>query len=397
MTRTRSPSGVPARLLWIDWLKVVAALGVLAYHAAQPFVVTGWVVTSGETSLVLSGLAGLGYLIWMPLMFLLAGAAGWLALRSRSVGPYLSVRVQRLATPLLLGIALFSPLQGWVGASTRGPVEPLPSFALHFFANMEFYPTPVWLGDYGYHLWFLGFLLAYVFISLPLLVWMRAERSQTLIDRAAPFLVSPLGLAWPLVPLIGSQFLLRLTFPAYRDWADFTLWLLYFVLGALVVASPHLLKAIAVRGLRLLVPALILAAAFIPIAASGALWRFEVAERFDAAWLGYVALRTSVGWCWVLVALAIAVRWLNRGPRLAGPANQLVLPFYVLHHPIVVIAAAAIVGWPVGLSLKYLAIVVTSLVVTVAASLAIARIPILRGALGLPGSRLDASPSGAAV
>ena len=70
------------RLAWIDWLKVIVVFGVFAYHAAQPFVLTTtWLVVDDEKSYLLSALAGLGYLFGMPLMFLLAGAASWIALQ----------------------------------------------------------------------------------------------------------------------------------------------------------------------------------------------------------------------------------------------------------------------------------------------------------------------------
>ena len=69
------------RLVWVDWLKGLVVSGVVLYHAAQPFVLTSWIVTDDERSLLLSTLAGLGYLFAMPLMFLLAGTASMLALQ----------------------------------------------------------------------------------------------------------------------------------------------------------------------------------------------------------------------------------------------------------------------------------------------------------------------------
>ncbi len=81
------------RLVWVDWLKGLVVLGVVAFHAAQPYVVTDWIVNATEDSYVLSGLAGLGYLFAMPLMFLLAGVTGWIALERRTTWQYLRVRL----------------------------------------------------------------------------------------------------------------------------------------------------------------------------------------------------------------------------------------------------------------------------------------------------------------
>ena len=62
------------RLNWIDWLKVTVVFGAFLFHAAQPFVITGWLVNDPEKSVALSLYSGFGYLFGMPLMFLLAGA-----------------------------------------------------------------------------------------------------------------------------------------------------------------------------------------------------------------------------------------------------------------------------------------------------------------------------------
>ncbi len=377
----------PRRLVWIDWLKVLVVLGVFAYHAAQPFVATTWIITNPERSLLLGAFAGFGYLTGMPLMFLLAGAASWLALGQRGIGRYLWLRVQRLAVPLVLGIALLSPFQAWIGALTRGSHQSLPAYGLQFFGQMRLYPTPRWLGDYGYHLWFLGFLFLYAVISIPALGWMRRAPGQAGIGRLAALIERPLGLWWPLLPLVASQLLLRASFPSYRDWADFGLWLIFFLIGVMMVADHRILSAMAERGLRLLVPALVLATAFIPIATSGAIWQLEGSPRYDLAGFGYVALRTAVAWCWVVVAVAIGVRWFDHGERVVRPAAQIVLPFYVLHHPAIVIVAAVVVGWPAGVWPKYAAILIGSLGLTLLLCEAVRRIPALRGIFGIPGSR----------
>ena len=390
MTALAARTAPARRLVWIDWLKVLVMLGVFAYHAAQPFVITSWIISNDERSLVLSAFAGLGYLFGMPLMFLLAGAASWLALGQRGIGRYVWLRVQRLAVPLVVGIALLSPFQSWIGALTRGTQESLPAHVLEFFTEMRFDPTPLWLGIYGYHLWFLGFLFLYAVISIPVLGWMRGGAGLAAVGRLATLMERPLGLWWPVLPLIASQLVLRASFPSYRDWADFGLWLIFYLIGVAMVADRRILSALAGRGLRLVVPALILAAAFIPIALSGALWQLEGSPRYDAAGLAYAALRTAVAWCWVVLAVAIGTRWFDRGERTVRPAAQIVLPFYVLHHPAIVVVAAVVVGWPVGVWPKYAAILIASLAMTLLLCEGVRRVPALRGIFGLPRSRAAA-------
>jgi len=387
---TATAASPSRRLVWIDWLKVLVVLGVFAYHAAQPFVVTTWIVTNPERNVVLSAIAGLGYLFGMPLMFLLAGAAAWLSLGQRGIGRFVWVRVQRLAIPLLVGIAMLSPFQAWIGALTRGSTESLPAYGIGFFTAMRFYPSPVWFGDYGYHLWFIAFLFLYSLLSTPVLEWVRGTVGQGWTHRLGTLLERPLGLWWPVLPLVASQLLLRTRFPAYRDWADFALWLLFFLVGVAMVADRRILVAIGQRGLRFLLPAILLAGAVIPIAASGAIWDFENGSRQDLAALGYISLRTTVAWCWVLVGLAVGQRWFDRGERIVRPAAQIVLPFYVLHHPAIVVVAAVVVSWPIGVWPKYLAILVASFALTWLLCEGVQRVPALRGIFGLPRSRTTA-------
>ena len=393
---TLEARGVPARrLIWIDWLKVAVMLGVFAYHAAQPFVITSWIISNHERSLVLSAFAGLGYLFGMPLMFLLAGATSWLALGERGLGRYVWLRVQRLAVPLVAGIVVLSPLQSWIGALTRGSQESLPAYVLGFFGQMRFDPTPLWLGTYGYHLWFLGFLFLYALISIPALAWIREHAGRAAVGRLATLMERPLGLWWPVLPLVASQLVLRASFPSYRDWADFGLWLIFYLIGVAMVADRRILSSLAGRGLRLLVPALLLAIAFIPIALSGSLWQLEGSPRYDLASLGYAALRTTVAWCWVVLAVAIGSHWFDRGERVVRPAAQIVLPFYVLHHPVIVMVAAVVVSWPVGVWPKYAAILIGSLALTLLLCEGVRRVPALRGLFGLPRSRSGALAEGA--
>lgn len=367
-------SSSPNRLAWLDWLKVVVVLGVFAYHAAQPFVLTTWIVVGEEKSLLLSALAGLGYLFGMPLMFVLAGAASWSALQSTTAAAYARKRL-RLVVPLVAGFAILSPLQAWIGATTRDEViGPLP-FAIQFWADAELPAGPIWLGDYGFHLWFIGFLLAYALVSAPLLVRFPTD---------APMRPPARWLAIaPIAALLVGQVPIRVAFPAYRDWADFALWLGYFLAGAAMLAWPGVLRLVARHGLRMVIPGLVLAATMVPLYAGGPGLTLESEPAFDLASLGYIALRTAVGACWVVVAIAIGRRWFDVQPERAREASRLVLPFYVLHHPIVVVMAAVVVplAWPVALS--FTAILALSGILTLAGCLLAARTSALRVLFGM--------------
>jgi len=382
--RDAAPATI-GRQAWIDWLKVLVVIGVFVYHAAQPFVLTTWIVVADEKSLLLSGLAGLGYLFGMPLMFLLAGAASWAAVRGGTTRGYVGKRL-RLLVPLLVGIMVLSPLQTWIGELSRGhvPAAPIP-YAVDFWAAADPPTSPMWLGIYGYHLWFIGFLLIYALLALPVLRTMRPEAWP--MRPTARWLVGV-----PIAALTVMQVPLRIAFPAYRDWADFVLWLTYFLAGAALLAWPGAVDVVRRLGPRMLVIGLLLTAALVPIFLAGGGMALESEPRLDGATIGYVALRSAIGWCWVLAALYIGIRWLDRGATRARAASSLVLPFYVLHHPVVVAVAAVAVplAWPMWPT--FAVIVLVSGAATLGACLAVARTRTLRVLLGM-GARPQPAPA----
>lgn len=368
-----------ARLVWIDWLKGLVVLGVVAFHAAQPYIVTDWIVNADEESYVLSGLAGLGYLFAMPLMFLLAGVTSWIALQRRTAWQYLRVRLLRLGLPLVVGLAFLSPFESWVGQLSSGASPDLLSFVARTWATLPPLTTPRWLGDVGHHLWFLGFLLGYVLLTIVPLRWLRR--------RVAPAPTRPVRTAvvllGPILPMAILQWLVRPAAPEYRDWADALLWLAYFGIGVGLGFDRAWLRPIARRGGWMTVPALLLAVLLLPLGMDGVM-RLESAPALDAPSLAYAAARTAIGWWLVCAAMALGMRWLTGAAAAGERAGEASLAFYVLHHPIVVVIAAVVVPWSLGTLVGFSVIFLASVAVTAALyEGAVRRVGVLRAVFGV--------------
>jgi hypothetical protein len=300
----------------------------------------------------------------MPLMFLLAGTASLLAIQRRSTGAYLRVRLLRLGLPLAAGLILLSPFEAWIGHLSAGGTRPYPAFAGAYLTDAlaGLAPTPMWLGDVGHHLWFLGFLLAYVLVSLPVLARLRGRTSIRLADGRSGVLL----LVAPALALGFLQWPLRAAFPGYRDWADAVLWLAYFALGVALALDRRLVGVVAASGARALAVAIGLVAMLVPWAAGGELFRLEGEAALDLPGLLYAVLRTGIGWSLVIACLALGIRVLSRWQPAAIRAGEASLAFYVLHHPIVVIVAAIVVAAPLALGLKFALIALVSLALTAA-------------------------------
>lgn len=356
---------------WIDWLKVIVVVGAFAFHAAQPFVLTTWLINDSEKSLLLSLLSGFGYLFGMPLMFFLAGAATWLAVERRGIGGHTGLRLRRLVIPLVLALVILGPPQAWVAYLAAGGQASPAAFLAEYLAGVHLYLNPRWFGEYGHHLWFLAFLFLYVLLTLPLLVWLRDRLAAGADLRIGGLAEGPFGLVWLLVPLVVLQLVLRPLFPDYRDWADFGLWLSYFVIGIGAMADGRLMDAILRRRRVALWLAPVVALGYLPVLLAGSPLDLEHNPGITLAGGAYIAWRTALGWVMTLVLVTAAATYLTARPRFLAWASDLVLPFYVLHHPVTVAVAALVVGMSLGLWVKYGIILAVSGVITVALCVAL--------------------------
>ena len=194
------------RLHYIDWLRVLAVLLLFPYHVTRVFNEEAFYVKADEVSAALNVVLGFVSVWHMPLLFLLAGASTYFALRRRSARQYLGERFTRLGVPFLIGVfILLIPVQTWYGARfNSGYTE---SF-WHYLVSGDFLQWNIqeggdYFGGFGFgHLWFIFVLLLVAVIALPLLANARTRR------RAAPRPLPPPGPA-RLVAARGAAHLRR--------------------------------------------------------------------------------------------------------------------------------------------------------------------------------------------
>jgi peptidoglycan/LPS O-acetylase OafA/YrhL len=109
------------RLHYLDWLQVLAILGVFLFHATHPFdELGGWIIKDTDTTWVLNFYGGFFYPWGMPFFFLMAGSASWFSLRRRTTGRYILERVTRLLNPFIVGAILLTPIQAFYEMRHKG-------------------------------------------------------------------------------------------------------------------------------------------------------------------------------------------------------------------------------------------------------------------------------------
>jgi hypothetical protein len=65
-------------------------------------------------------------------------------------------------------------------------------------------------------------------------------------------------------------------------------------------------------------------------------------------------------WSWILYFLSLGAKDLNVNNKVLAYSSEAVLPFYILHHTIIVCVGWFVIRWNIGILPKFLIIVVTS-------------------------------------
>ena len=89
----------PARLYYLDWLRVFAMVAIFFFHNDRFFDIDGWHVKNATTSLASSVHIAFFNQWMMPLFFILSGAAVYYSLKSRKTGGFVKERILRILIP----------------------------------------------------------------------------------------------------------------------------------------------------------------------------------------------------------------------------------------------------------------------------------------------------------
>lgn len=346
----------------LDWLRVLAILLLVFFHAAMPFVAEwGWHLKNAETSHLLLETNFFMSRWRMALLFLISGVGTAYALGSRPIRRFARERARRLVVPLLFGILVVVPPQIYMERLANGEAA----------GYLRFWPTILTTGPYPdgnlswHHLWFVAYLALYTLLLLPLFAWLRGERRR----RAAAALesvVARVGLPAFALPLGVALAVLYPWFPGPQnvvdDWAHLTYYLIFFAYGYLLADAEGVWRQIEERravSFRWAVACILLINAFRWNGATPPLDHSPI----GAAWAALLALNA---WCWVLTILGYGRRWLNRPSRVLAYANEGIYPYYILHQTVIVVLAYYVIPLPDGVFAKYLVLSVLSLLLTAA-------------------------------
>ena len=359
----------PNRLHYLDWLRVLLILGVFLYHALHPFDSTiEWHIKNDEQSIFVMIFLIL-ILPWgLPLFFLVAGAGSKFSLRRRSNRQYIRERVLRLGIPFVVGSILLTPLQKYFEALHKGTYDG------SFFGYIpelwgDIAPTtwfsPLTLTELGLHLWFLAFLFLYSILAVPIFDWFRRDSGRSFISRLGRLVERRGGILLFVIPLTLVRVGIQPFFPEEHGWLDFVYSFAFFIMGYVIYSDKRFIRVIH-RDRWLL-----LTCGLAGMAGGGAMGAvagdelFEWTETFTMPWSIIVMLTFALtAWGWALFVLDLARTHLDSPSRLLAYGNETIMPFYLLHQPVIILIAYWVVQLDAAIFPKALIVVAGSLLIT---------------------------------
>jgi glucan biosynthesis protein C len=354
---------------YLDWLRVILILGVFVYHAVSPFRAgMDWHITNTERSVTLTV-----FLVWvwpwaLPLFFLVAGAASLFALRRRSNRQYVTERVTRLFIPFVIGCILLSPLQAYLEALHKGSDQGsflsfIPEWLAEITSGNLF--TPLTFTEWGFHLWFLAFLFAYSLLALPVFRWFARGAGQSFISWLAHLVEKRGGILFFILPLALARVLVQPFFAEEHGWLDFVYSFVFFILGYILYADDRFVSAIRRDRWLLLAGGVLSLVAFGPLYAAFGDQFLEWGQSFVVPWsIILIFLFALSSWCWALCVLYLAMTHLDFSNKWLVYGNDVVMPLYLFHQPVIIVIAFFVVQWDTGIPLKLLVVVIGSFLIS---------------------------------
>jgi glucan biosynthesis protein C len=399
------PDHSSGRRAELDVARALVVAGLVVFHSAMVFAVgTPWFVNDPRPGIGFSAFLLWGSLWGMPLLFLVSGMGARYAMRSRTARAFAAERLARLGIPFVTGLVLLVPPMFYLQHLAQpGFHQWYGRFWLAFWnvpaIAAGLLPQGNWAsGGAGFdpaHLWFLYVLLVLSLALLPLFAYLRGPHGTRLTGRAAAAAARhPLAmLAVAAVPVIVTEAVFGPD-TSTGGWERLA-YVFPFAYGFLIASDARFESALA----RARWPALAAAA----LATAGLLgWTTAAGPGVvTGAQPGWSAMQGLAGWTWLAAiagfAAAVTARRRTgtatprraparrpRWQRAAGYASQAVLPFYLLHEPVIVAFAWIIVRWHAPTGVKYPALVAVSFTATlVIYELAVRRYRITRLLFGM--------------
>ena len=366
----------PERRYDLDWMRVLLILLVFIFHSGRafnpfPYHVEDTVKSMGAMQFQQFLLA------WMlPMIFIISGAGIWYGLGYQKAGRFVRGKVLRLLVPFVFAIFVLSPLQVYLERLNHG------QFSGSFFQWFPHYFEGVYGMEggnftvFGLHLWYLIVLFLYSLIFLPLFLLLRSKVGRPIVKGIGSFFKIP-GLIYVmgLILALPMAYINPETILGMRGFGDWNLvyYAIVLIFGFLCFADDRVQASIVRQRWISLILGIVLYL----------LYRvFHIIPKSSVLPLGSFH-EVMASWCLVMGFLGFGMKYLRGTNGFLKYSSEAVLPFYILHQPVILVIAFWVVQLQLPVIAKYIIIVALSFVVIIGIYEVIKRVGVLRFLFGM--------------
>jgi len=363
-----------------DTLRVFCTGSIFLFHCFCIFAASDFFIVNSQLSIVLYVLVYL-MLVWMlPVFFIISGRVTFYSLGDNQTLKVLKSRFQRYMVPFIFGVLFLSPIIIYL---TRVFHNEYNGSLLSFYINNYFHGLYGYGGNFsflGNHLFYLIYLFVFttfflIVIRLKPLKQSQGKRHDWLALFQKPGAIFLLSI--PIILTTELNFVEPTTFgrTGTGGWNIFSHFL-FFSYG-LLFSFDHRFDNIIDRHWK------ISAVIAVPLLATYA-WLLTDIPYYEAvtSWLKAILLGLA-GFTTVLAIFGFAHQKINRPMKNITALNRGVMPFYIIHFPIVIIFGFFVTQLNLGLIPKLAIVITLSFISVLALYLVIKRFRVLRLLFGM--------------
>lgn len=349
------------RLLFIDWLRVLATFAVFFYHSGRFFDNDGWHIKYWKSYTGMSLFTGFINQWLMPLFFLLSAVSIHYSLQFRSPRKFAFERVKRILFPFIFGIFILIPPQVYLERLTHMQFNgSFFQFLPHYFEGFYgFGGNFAWI---GLHLWYLLFLFIYSLLMLPLF-WRWSKKPD-----------GALGEFWGRIASSKPGIIYFFAIPmmvleaAIDPWSvlggedmggwNLLIYLAVFIMGFFTLPTPAIREAMRrQRKVSLMIGVITASTLAILVLTKG-----NPGEH-GFCLVCFSILRAFNSWVWIVTILGFGIQNLNFKNRFLEYSSEASLPFYIIHQTVILIVGYFVLNWRIPMLIKYGLIAIISFIV----------------------------------
>ncbi len=379
------------RMLWLDWVRVLAMGVIFLFHSSRPFVIfPPWHIMNPTPSLgfTLFDTFVSGWI--MPLFFAVSGIAVYTSLSKRSASQFVMDRFTRLMIPfLLVGLLVVLPVNVYYDAVFHRNFTgdffsfyPGIYFMKYFPFDFNFSPTYFADSNQGIYLWYLFWLFIFSLAAFHFFKWIAEERIRNRLSKIYALCNMRGGILLLAIPLIIVNIAAvppYFVFPSgYGGW-KLPAYLVIFITAYFMASSSQFEESIEKNRIPALWSGIITSLLIIVLS----IIFMSDSSATERNYVTVSILWALNGWCWVAAILGFGRRYLSFDHKFLKTSNELVLPFYVLHQSVIVAIAFYVVSFDLTVSEKYILLVLVSFSIIVALLYPIRKINLLRFLFGM--------------